>query len=690
MAFIKNFLILIIVTVSILIPYSASSQSAVPVKIVQTIDGYQIYRAGKPYFIKGAGGGSKLKELKEYGGNSIRTWGTHRAQEILDQAHSLGLTVTLGLSAASERHGFDYNDQEAVEKQLELLKAEVLKYKDHPALLAWGIGNELNLHYSNDKVWLAVEEIAKMIKSVDKNHLVTTMLAGINSKEIDLIKSNCPSLDMIAVQVYGGLASVPEQLKKVGWNKPYIVSEWGPTGHWEGPQTPWQASIEETSKEKAAVYKSRYEASIASDKKCLGSYVFLWGQKQERTPTWYGLFTENGEENEVVDVMHYLWTGNWPNNRAPRLDSLLLDGKKALDHVYLKAGKEYSAQVFAIDPDKDSIQIRWELLHESTDLKEGGDRENRPNEVKDAINVISPNSVIVTSPKATGAYRLFVYVTDNYNHVATANIPFYVTDSINPVVANSSHQKKEYEFADVASWADEFNYTGLPDSTKWSYDVGSLYNGWGNNELQYYTKANPRNVYVKDGNLTITARKEDKEGLKYTSTRLISKNKADFLYGRFEARAKVPKGRGTWPAIWMLPTNSIYGGWPNSGEIDILEHVGYDMDVVHISVHTKAYHHSIQTQKTSKTKISNASEEFHLYRIDWTPTFIKGFVDDKEIFHFDNENKTFKEWPFDQKFHWIINLAVGGFWGGLQGIDDNKFPATLEIDYVRVYNLLSK
>jgi beta-glucanase (GH16 family) len=656
------------------------AQNSIPVKIEKTKDGFQLIRNGKPYFIKGAGGTSYIEKLKEYGGNSIRTWSSTNAKAILDEAHRLGLTVTLGLSTATERHGFNYDDVEAVKSQLEILREEVIKYKDHPALLAWGIGNELNLHYSNTKVWDAVEDIAKMIKSEDKNHLVTTMLAGINQKEIDLIKSKCPSLDMIAVQVYGGLAGVPEQIRKVGWNKAYIVTEWGPTGHWEGQQTQWKASIEETSKEKAAVYKSRYEASIASDKNCLGSYVFLWGQKQERTPTWYGLFTEDGLENEVVDVMQYLWTGNWPANRAPRLDS-----KKASDHIYLKSGEKYSSQVFVEDPDNDNMKVHWEILHESTDLKEGGDRESRPDRVESLLEEVSFGRATIVAPAKAGAYRIFVYVTDGNNHVATANIPFYVTASTN---ATSVPSQEKYTFASTPTWADEFNYTGLPDTTKWSYDVGSLYNGWGNNELQYYTKADPKNVLVKDGKLKIIALQQKKEGLDYTSTRLVSKSKGDFVYGRFEARAKVPKGRGTWPAIWMLPTASTYGGWPNSGEIDILEHVGYDMDVVHISVHTKAYHHSIQTQKTATKKIQDASEQFHLYRIDWTPDYIKGFVDDVEIFHFDNEKKSYLEWPFDQKFHWLINLAVGGFWGGLKGIDEKAFPATFEVDYVRVYDLI--
>lgn len=246
---------------------------------------------------------------------------------------------------------------------------------------------------------------------------------------------------------------------------------------------------------------------------------------------------------------------------------------------------------------------------------------------------------------------------------------------------------KEYSFSTTPSWADEFDYEGLPDVKKWGYDVGSQNNGWGNNELQYYTEADLENASVGGGVLTITAKKEDFEGFGYTSARLVSKGKGDFLYGRFEVRAKVPPGKGTWAAAWMLPTDWAYGGWPVSGEIDILEHVGYDQDVVHISMHTEAYNHGINTQKTATKKIQNATTEFHVYRVDWTPDYIKGFVDDVEIFHFVNEKKGYAVWPFDKRFHWLLNLAVGGDWGGQMGVDEGAFPAKMEVDYVRVYDL---
>jgi beta-glucanase (GH16 family) len=241
-----------------------------------------------------------------------------------------------------------------------------------------------------------------------------------------------------------------------------------------------------------------------------------------------------------------------------------------------------------------------------------------------------------------------------------------------------------YSFESTPVWQDEFEYTGAPDPAKWGYDTGG--GGWGNNELQFYT-SETKNARVEGGLLTITAIKEKKETRDFTSARLVSKNKGDFLYGRVEARAKLPVGRGTWPAIWMLPTDWAYGGWPASGEIDIMEHVGFDPAKVHVTVHTKAYNHSIGTQKGKNKVIPTAMTDFHRYRIDWTPENIRGFIDDEEVFFFPNEKSGADTWPFDKRFHILLNLAIGGNWGGAQGVDESIFPATFAIDYVRVYKL---
>jgi hypothetical protein len=400
----------------------------IKVELLNVNGAYHLYRSGEPYYIKGAGGGlGKMVALVEHGGNSLRTWSTQNGKNILDSAQANGLTVLMGLHVERERHGFDYSDLEAVQEQLDRIQKEVEKYRNHPALLGWGIGNELNLHYSNKKVWNAVDEIAEMIHKVDGNHPVTTMLAGINKDEVDYIKTNCPSLDFLSIQMYADVVNVQQRIADAGWTGPYAITEWGATGHWEVAKTEWGAAIEETSSERAAALKDRFEIAIKADtSRCLGSYVFLWGQKQERTPSWYGLFLESGEEMESIDVMQFLWTGEWPVNRVPQIFDVFLQGKTRYDNILLKPDLKVALKFRTTDFDNDALQIQAEILPESTELGEGGDYEPRPESIPGLIISQSPEKVEFQTPQKSGAYRIFVYVKDGYNNAATANVPFYV------------------------------------------------------------------------------------------------------------------------------------------------------------------------------------------------------------------------------------------------------------------------
>ncbi len=236
-------------------------------------------------------------------------------------------------------------------------------------------------------------------------------------------------------------------------------------------------------------------------------------------------------------------------------------------------------------------------------------------------------------------------------------------------------------------WSDEFDDDGLPNASNWRYEVGG--HGWGNQELQFYTAARSKNARVENGSLIIEAHKESWSGSSYTSTRLLSRQ--EWTYGRFEARAILPSGRGTWPAIWMLPDLSQYGGWPRAGEIDIMEHVGFDPDRVHSTVHTDAYNHIHGTHQGASTIVSTARSAFNVYAVEWTPSEIRGYVNGTHYFTFANERLTNSQaddrhWPFDHPFHLIFNIAVGGSWGGQQGIDPNIWPQRLQVDYVRVYS----
>lgn len=237
-------------------------------------------------------------------------------------------------------------------------------------------------------------------------------------------------------------------------------------------------------------------------------------------------------------------------------------------------------------------------------------------------------------------------------------------------------------------WSDEFNYEGLPDSLKWGYDKGTgcpQNCGWGNKELQYYTWNRAENARVQNGHLIIEARREEYQGAAYTSARLASRNKGDWQYGRMEIRAKLPAGRGLWPAIWMLPTQWEYGGWPRSGEIDIMENVGYWPDSVFGTVHTKAYNGMLGTQITKGISHPDLSSAFHVYAIEWTADSISFLVDGQSYNHFKNDRTGFAAWPFDKEFHLLLNIAVGGNWGGKFGVDEAVFPRQMIVDWVRVY-----
>lgn len=281
---------------------------------------------------------------------------------------------------------------------------------------------------------------------------------------------------------------------------------------------------------------------------------------------------------------------------------------------------------------------------------------------------------------------MFMLLSNFKNILLVCTIALNACTEKKEIVTTTTNQPiidKNWQFETTPVWADEFNGSTV-DGSKWTFETGG--SGWGNNELQFYTTG--ANSSITSGILNINARRESFSGSQYTSSRMITKGKGDWLYGRFEVRAKLPKGRGTWPAIWMLPSDNSYGTWPSSGEIDIMEHVGYDPNKVHCSVHTSAYNHMRGTQKTASKMEPTAIDSFNTYRVDWTPFSVRGFINNVQYFEFKNENTGFAAWPFNKNFFLILNVAVGGNWGGAQGIDDAAFPTSLGIDYVRVYKMI--
>ncbi len=397
------------------------------VKIQQTGDRFELIRNGKPYFINGAGGAARLDALVEAGGNSIRTWNS--SKEILNQAQEKGLTVCMGLRMAKPRHGDDYNDIKMLQRQRDRIFSDVMKLKDHPALLLWAIGNEVEHNAGEENrilIWKEIEKIAQLIKDIDPNHPVITVIAGAG-KKLQEIKQLCPTLDAVGINSYGELGNVPVLVERFEWEKPYLITEFGPRGWWEVEKTVWGLPIEDTSTEKAKFYYDAYKAGVDKRPKCLGSYVFLWGNKQEKTHTWFNLFLPDGSPTEIIDTMTRLWTGKWPENRAPMIGrkKIYTNGNNQL-HIY-KPSDKIVFKVQASDPDGDELTVKWDIRKDKSDNPAtGGDWEERIPPIEDAVVSSESNKAVINMPAEAGNYRIFAYVYDSSGKVATVNLPIRV------------------------------------------------------------------------------------------------------------------------------------------------------------------------------------------------------------------------------------------------------------------------
>ncbi|MGB5721054.1 MAG: glycoside hydrolase family 2 TIM barrel-domain containing protein [Woeseiaceae bacterium] len=401
-----------------------ASGEAVVVELKQTQQGWQLLRGGQPYLIKGAGGNASLEQLAAAGGNSVRTWDSADIDALLDEAHALGISVTVGIWLGHERHGFDYDDKLQVRAQLERARKTVLRYKDHPAVLLWGIGNEMEGFEDGDNpaIWKAVNDVAAMVKDLDPHHPTMSVTAFVHGERIEYLHKRSPAIDIHGVNAYGGAVVVPEQLRAGGATKPFVLTEFGPVGPWEMPKTEWGAPIEQTSAEKAAFYRQSYEQAIeGAPGLALGSYAFLWGDKMEGTATWFGMFLEDGSRTGAVDVMTELWSGSKPSDLAPTAEPLVIVGEPKVD-----PGMEIRVRSAIADPEGSEIRARWVLRPESDDYATGGDfRPNLP-EIDGALLEGDVNGAKVRMPDEPGAYRLFLYAYDEAGNAATANVPLLV------------------------------------------------------------------------------------------------------------------------------------------------------------------------------------------------------------------------------------------------------------------------
>jgi hypothetical protein len=396
----------------------------VPVELLEVDGKWQLLRDGQPYLIRGAGGDGPLDRLASAGANSIRTWSTDNAGTILDEAHALGMTVTVGIWLEHERHDFDYGDKAQVREQLEQVREDVLRYKDHPALLLWGVGNEMEGYESGDdpQIWAAVNDVAAMIKELDPHHPTMTVTAEIGGERIEMVHRHTPEIDIHGINSYGGAPSIAERMREGGATKPYVITEFGPAGPWEMPTTDWGAPYEQTSTQKADAYRRSYQQSILDNPDmALGAYAFLWGDKMEGTATWFGMLLNDGSSLGSLDAMQELWSGEVPADLAPTIEPVTVDSATEID-----PGTEIGATTSVADPEGEQVRLRWVLRPESGDYMTGGDFRPMQPDIEGAVLETAGGAATVRMPDEPGGYRLFAYASDPAGNAATANIPLLV------------------------------------------------------------------------------------------------------------------------------------------------------------------------------------------------------------------------------------------------------------------------
>ncbi|NBC11007.1 MAG: hypothetical protein GVY24_04625 [Planctomycetes bacterium] len=395
---------------------------AAAVTIEQAESGHTLMVDEQPYAIKGAGGDASKKLLADAGGNTFRTWGVgDDTQAKLDEAQRLGLKVVLGIWLEHERHGFDYNDADRVAAQYEKVRTSVERFKDHPALLMWALGNEMEGYEAGDNaaIWSHLQACAALVKRLDPHHPTMTVIAEIGGQRVQNIHRLCPDIDVIGINTYAGVMSIPQRYREAGGTKPYIVTEFGPPGTWEVEKNSFGAIEEPTSTLKAKTYAKAYQ-TLAEDPLCLGSFAFTWGFKQEATATWFGMFASDGSKTAAVDAMTEAWSGNKPDNLCPAIEPLTVSAES------VNPGGTIDVTLTASDPEGDALKTTWRLYAEAGEYFTGGDYQATPKQFPDAISEATNTHATLTMPAEPGVYRVYAFVKDGNGGSAMANHPLLV------------------------------------------------------------------------------------------------------------------------------------------------------------------------------------------------------------------------------------------------------------------------
>ena len=393
---------------------------------------FELYRNGKPFLIKGAAGHTNLAKLKAIGGNTIRTYDTLNLKPILDDAAAQGLAVMVGIPLPeSEYSATTYNKPAVAKKQFEDIKKFVNQYKDHPALLIWCVGNEVDFS-PNIKLldfYREYNRIVDMIHQDDPNHPVTTAMNNFYPKNLICI-SLFTDIDILSTNYFKSLDEMADDLTLVStiWRGPFIVSEWGIDGPWRAARNAWGARIEETSQKKAERYRHVYQFMPVNNSAFLGSLAFYWGSKQETTHTWFSMFDQDGRQSDAVGVMEENWTGRNSQPKAPDLDFMLINKKGAMENIILKPGVRAEASLSISSPDSSAFTV-WEIYPEDWFFPNNEKNNKKLKAVKDVFVATGYKTASFKAPATEGPYRIFATVYNKSGSFATCNTPFYVVSN---------------------------------------------------------------------------------------------------------------------------------------------------------------------------------------------------------------------------------------------------------------------
>ena len=391
-----------------------------PVAVVEREGGgWQVTRGGAPFEVRGVGYKGELDALVAAGGNTLRTWGVgEETRALLDEAHEQGVVVVLGLWLGHVEHGFDYGDEAALAQQLAEVRQSVLRYREHPALLMWGVGNEVELEGGDDpRIWAHIEEAAAAVKALDPHHPTVAVTAEIGEAHEARLSEHCPSIDVWGINSYGGAPSLPGRLDARGFTGPWMLTEFGGPGDWEVPKTAWGAPHEPTSTAKAEAYRVAYDAAVA-DPRNVGTFAFLWGPAEFALDTWFPMFGPGGAPLEAAGAMQQRWAGTSPADRAPRITALETEQGGAV----VAPGDAIEARLVAEDPEGEALRYAWVLHRDSKATPVIGGSPGAPVRCEEGTE----GTIAWAAPTDPGAYRLLGVAEDPAGGIATAELRFHV------------------------------------------------------------------------------------------------------------------------------------------------------------------------------------------------------------------------------------------------------------------------